>query len=150
MRYAMMSVKEKDKIWFPPTMRIYGWYDSVLWLLEHLRQIDESKLWPREPSNYIDPGIHTAPSQQATFVSPVEAVIEITTRCSACGRDGTIVLAHYRYGVPIVDLAKINRISAVTVERKINRVILYCASGQCRRWITNKRRPEMSYEEWGR
>ncbi len=155
-----MTNDQKDKIWYPPNIGIvFRHFDSVLWLLENIREIDESKRWPLEPSNYTDPGIHLPLSAQcASFVTPSEMVTEALSRCVTCGRDGRITVSRYLHGMTIEEIAEVAKLPEWDIERRIRHVINYISSGRCGRWRvcydclesqkSCRQRKEKTYNEW--
>lgn len=134
--------------WYSPT-EIKFWRVDFVFGLEHLELLSEGT-WPPDPrgSGYTDsPGKHQINSK-APFIVPVEYAAEIKERLKACGADGEMARMIYSDGIPAHRVARLVKLHEDVVERRVETVIKYCASGQARRWITTKKRQGRTYQNW--
>lgn len=98
--------------------------------------------WPSiNPSSYTDwASVSDRANPHAPFETAVMVALEAQLRAAKCGLDGYLVEEKYIVGLTEEEIARKRHMEVWDVERRINKVLWYCASGRNQRKET--------YEEW--
>lgn len=135
------------KDWYSPG-EIHFTRDTALWLIRNIAYIKREVEWPPEASSYIDNFINKSSSHKAPFITPIEAVAEITDRLEKCGLDGLILLAIEGWGESESSMAAYFRKPEWTIRKRYKQALRYVASGPARRWHTTKKRQGETYDDF--
>ena len=120
---------------------------DIDWLVCYAQELREGR-WPDPiPSGYVDPGGKHHLNKRAPFENPCLAIAELEIRVKRCGLDGFLVEERLN-GKDEEQIARERYMPLEVVERRINKVLCYCASGNAARWVTTRKRRGLSYEEW--
>lgn len=135
--------------WFPPSS--IGFCPTQFrWLCENLKTLELGR-WPRDSESGEQVYFNTHSFKNAAFTGPAGYAAEVKMRLARCVNkkedDGLIVLVVLCKGVEVEEIAKLRRSTTWDIERRINRVIIYCSGMEPRTHKDDKKTP-ITYEEW--
>lgn len=119
------------------------------WLLQNLVTL-RLGTWPAEASSYVDMSDIFAQSHQASFITAVECVAEVTARLEMCGKDGLILLAIEGWEETPESLSIYLKMPVWSVLKRKKKALRYISSGPVRRWHDSKKRKAVDYSDFER
>jgi hypothetical protein len=121
--------------------------DQTRWAADHYKELSEG-IWPPNPggSAYIG-GNKKGISCEGNFVKPTIIAAELSRRIKRCGMDGFLV-EEVINGKDEERIARERHLDINYIQRRINKVLWYCASGSKPGWLPTRWRHGMTYEEW--
>lgn len=121
--------------------------NGIAWIVRHALELREGR-WPGGlPSDYMDTPISSGLTSRAPFENPCLVIGELEIRIKRCGVDSYLVEAHINGKEP-EEIAKERYLSVDYVKRRINKVLLYCASGFSAGWKDTRWRYGATYAQW--
>jgi hypothetical protein len=121
--------------------------EGIDWILNYAQTLKEG-MWPDpESSGYTEiPGGKRA-NHRGPFENPCLAIAELEIRIKRCGMDGFLV-EEVINGKDEERIARERHLDIDYIQRRINKVLWYCASGSKPGWLPTRWRYGMTYEEW--
>lgn len=124
---------------------IYFCPHQMKWLVQNIQML-HLQLWA---GGSADMPKRQKPSGRGYFEGPTDYAIEVERRLKHCRIDGLLLLDHYAFELPIMDLAKYYNISEKAVKYRMEVVIWYISGWNFKeRFRYRKDNTTLYYENW--
>ncbi len=137
----MPRYENKQIIWWSTSEIIYWPWEQVEWLCQYMSLLQDGRYPVEPPTGYVDPGYKNN-SASTPFAQASVIFSELTRRINRCGLDQVLVYDYYlkekNYdsdSEKLLDISDRYDMPVEEVQKRINRVISYVASGTTPMWI---------------